>query len=111
MNSLTTSNFNQLQSFNGYGRLDAPIWFIGMEERAEDENGSLEHNIQSRLLFGTEMDLVEGQLKLGCDFKKRNTLPTQTWRWMARIALSLTDPNYWWGDLRDETDYVLRQSD
>ncbi len=110
MTTLTHVDLEILSSFIGYGHLNAPIWFIGMEERAEDKNGSLERNIQSRLLFSTEMDLAEGQLRLGCDFKTRNTLPTQTWRWMARIALSLTDPNYSWGDLRAETDYVLRQS-
>ena len=88
-----------LVRFLGYGRLDASVWFIGIEEGVgpDTDEGSLERNVRIRSTFDVTMDLRSVQERLG--HPVADTV-TQVWRNAARIALGLagppdeTDPDY-----------------
>lgn len=61
MNKLIKENeLDQLLNFIGYGRIDADIWFVGVEEKATSEN-----EIQSRVNFDQVLDSFEAQEMLG----------------------------------------------
>jgi hypothetical protein len=57
---LTDPEQEHLLSFIGYGRLDADVWFMGMEEA-----GGGEANIRTRLKFRPVMDNAEAHKMLG----------------------------------------------
>lgn len=76
------------RSWFGYGRWDAPYWFLGMEPGGTDKHASYEAWIQ---LGGTDLvDCREHHLK--SNFKKWHTgehPPTQpTWRRLIQLLLS-----------------------
>ena len=58
--TLNDSELEHLLDFVGYGRLDAPVWFLGMEEA-----GGGEDNLRARLKFGTVEDCAEAHRLLG----------------------------------------------
>lgn len=95
-NTLSLSEVNQIRSFLGYGNLDAPIWFVGLEEglgaaAVED----CEHNLRARAGFHRTMDLHEAHLLLHehgkpIDLENEDEKKTFTavWLWMAKIVLA-----------------------
>jgi hypothetical protein len=58
--ALQNEELEHLLDFVGYGRLDAPVWFLGMEEA-----GGGEQNIRTRLKFRTVEDCAEAHRTLG----------------------------------------------
>lgn len=84
-NALTDSELEHLLTFVGYGRLDADVWFLGMEEA-----GGGEGNIRSRLKFNRVEDCAEAHKILG--ITKHHTgkkIIQRTWRGMCYIMLCL----------------------
>lgn len=85
MGQLTDAELSQLLNFVGYGRLNAPVWFLGMEEA-----GGGEDNLRKRLSFLAVDDCALAHQKLGITkhhWDKRTIQPT--WRGMCCIMLEL----------------------
>lgn len=95
---ITDQEWERLVSFKGYGRIDAPAWFIGMEEGGTGTIADLRERAQKH---DEVEDLLQAHLKIGGDIKKSRT---QTWRIMSHMMLYATgDPN--WIDSRLAADY------
>ena len=85
ISALTDTELDYLLNFVGYGRLDANVWFIGMEEA-----GGGEDNIRKRLLFQQVEDCAEAHKILGITkhhWGKRIIQPT--WWGMCYVMLRL----------------------
>lgn len=82
--TLTNANLEHLLHFIGYGKLDAKIWFLGMEEA-----GGGEENIRARLKFSRVMDCANAHKKiLGITkFHTGDKTIQRTWRGMCYIML------------------------
>ena len=85
MTALTDNELEHLHNFVGYGKLNADVWFLGMEEA-----GGGEDNIRARLKFKQVEDCAEAHKILGItkhhDGKK---IIQRTWRGMCCIMLGL----------------------
>jgi hypothetical protein len=85
--SFSNAELNHLLSFIGYGALDAPIWFLGMEEA-----GGGQDNLTRRLSFDFVEDLASAHRKLGITKHHWGHRVIQpTWRGMCIIMLTLMD--------------------
>lgn len=74
-----------LLNFVGYGKLDAEVWFLGMEEA-----GGGESNIRARLKFRTVEDCAEAHHILGITKHHiGKKIIQRTWRGMCYIMLRL----------------------
>ena len=82
---LTAEELNRLLNFVGYGRAEADVWFLGMEEA-----GGGEDNLRARLQFEPIEDLARAHRILG--ITKHHTgrrVIQRTWRGMCYIMLKL----------------------
>jgi len=85
--ALPNNELEQLLDFVGYGRLDAPVWFLGMEEA-----GGGEENLYARLKFRTVEDCAEAHRILGITKHHWGRRVIQrTWRGMCYIMLRLNN--------------------
>lgn len=76
---------NKLQDFIGYGRLDAPVWFLGMEEA-----GGGEDKLKIRAGFSRVEDLGSAQTRLGYGFHFEGRRKRQPQWWiMADVMIRL----------------------
>lgn len=83
--SFTDSEVDHLLSFIGYGNVNAPFWFLGMEEA-----GGGYENLRRRLLFDEIEDLYQGHKKLGVlKYHEGSRYIQPTWRGMCVIMLNL----------------------
>jgi hypothetical protein len=83
--ALKNNELEHLLNFVGYGKLSAPVWFIGMEEA-----GGGEENIRARLKFRTVEDCAEAHRTLGITHRHWGKRVIQrTWRGMCYIMLRL----------------------
>jgi hypothetical protein len=89
-----------IASFLGYGRPEADVWFIGLEEGLgkSTDNEACE-NLKRRSHFETVMDLHEAHLNLvedqnQIDIEARTSF-TQVWLFMAKIMLARNGYNDW----------------
>ena len=83
--AITENELDTLLNFIGYGRLDADIWFLGLEETSAD--GQIVHE---RLKFRQVEDSLEAQNLLGISpsqFEHDNL--QDAWRGMSEIMLKL----------------------
>lgn len=83
---LAADRVRHLESFLGYGRLDAPVWFVGMEE-----GGGGPENIRARLQFKDVEDCAGAHERLSLPQYHRAERPViqRTWGQMARFMLHL----------------------
>ena len=85
---------DKLLNFLGYGNLNAPFWFLGMEEGSGGEV-NVESNITSRLKFPNGiMDLQEAHIYLGWEYwdKDKPIRFPSVWVYMARFVRALDNP-------------------
>jgi hypothetical protein len=83
--TLTDNELEHLLNFVGYGRLEADVWFLGMEEA-----GGGEDNIRARLKFRPVEDCAEAHHILGITKHHVGRKVIQrTWRGMCYIMLRL----------------------
>ena len=83
--AFTKKELDHLLHFIGYGRLDAPVWFIGTEEA-----GGGEDNLRARLNFRQIEDNYEAHKKLGIlKHHEGKKVIQRTWRGMCYIMLCL----------------------
>ncbi len=107
---LSQADQDKLLNFVGYGSLDAPFWFIGMEEAGPAHPDLLEANLRARLRFADAiMDLHqahdENHLRFpywDAGFHER--LPS-VWVYAARFVRALRGAADWW-DLEPARAYV-----
>ena len=76
---LNDDEWNRLLAFKGYGRIDAPIWFMGMEEGGD---GSVGHLRRRATLFDEKEDLGLAHERMGFNTYSK----TDTWWLMSYIA-------------------------
>ena len=82
---LTDQELERLLGFIGYGRLEAPVWFLGMEEA-----GGGEENLRARLEFEPVEDLARAHRLLGITKHHEGRKVIQpTWRGMCYVMLKL----------------------
>lgn len=82
---VTSEEKQRLLSFLGYGRLDAPVWFLGMEEA-----GGGEDNLRVRSTFDQVEDLREAHMKLGITHHHEGKRRIQrTWNMMCEFMLRI----------------------
>jgi len=83
---LNSDQVRHLERFLGYGRLDAPVWFVGMEE-----GGGGPENIRARLQFAEVEDCANAHRRLDLLKYHRAERPViqRTWGQMARFMLHL----------------------
>lgn len=80
-------DWNRIEKFIGYGRADAPIVFVGMEEGLASEDG-LRDDLLLRSRFSPIMDLEEAHRGIDGDRLFSDTPRRQpTWRVMADVML------------------------
>ena len=83
--ALTDTELDHLVNFIGYGKLNADVWFLGMEE-----GGGGEDNIRSRSKFRPVEDCAEAHKILGITkFHTGQKIIQSTWRGMCYIMLRL----------------------
>lgn len=86
-------------NFIGYGELESPYWFIGLEEGFHQGTFSLEDQHVSRLKYSEVMDLeeamvmTEGWNNLN---HKLDNLKTRTWEFIAKLVMTLENKS-WYG--------------
>ena len=107
---LSTEEIGRIVSFLGYGRLSAPVWFLGFEEDLGkmDSEDAL-RNLKGRGSFEDVMDLHEAHLRLWergqpIDIEK-NPPSTQVWQFMAKI-MRACDRHDDWRDLNLAKKYI-----
>jgi hypothetical protein len=98
---ITIAERDKLQTFIGYGRLDAPVWFLGMEEA-----GGGEENLKVRAQFSQVEDLRSAHFALGIRYHHEGKKCIQPqWGRMADIMLRVhgaTQP-----DTEDRREYQV----
>jgi len=83
--AITDNELEHLLNFVGYGKLDADVWFLGMEEA-----GGGESNIRSRLKFRQVEDCADAHRILGITkHHSGRKIIQRTWRGMCYIMLRL----------------------
>jgi hypothetical protein len=111
--SLSAEEARRILGFLGYGRLSAPVWFIGLEEGLSEQNSvDRDHNLRARATWDEVMDLDRAHLLLhegGAPMRVSVKPPrTPTWRWMAKICRALAG-NSAWRDNQTAEEYVKRR--
>jgi hypothetical protein len=83
--ALTDAELEHLLNFIGYGKLNADVWFLGMEE-----GGGGESNVRARLKFHSVEDCANAHRILGITkFHTGRKRIQSTWRGMSYIMLRL----------------------
>jgi hypothetical protein len=94
---LTDAEHNKLINFLGYGSLDAPFWFMGMEE-GTGGNDVVEAPLRARLRFATspmDLHIAHDAEHLNWDIcKHRNDYPL-CWIIIAKLVRALTGHDDW----------------
>lgn len=81
-------DWDRIESFVGYGRVDAPVVFVGMEESLADEAG-LAADLALRSTFEPVMDLERAHRGIvdGASLFSESPRRQPTWRVMADVML------------------------
>ncbi|TAM74280.1 hypothetical protein EPN44_11615 [bacterium] len=81
-------DWNRIEGFIGYGRLDAPVVFIGLEEGLRNDE-ALEADLLQRSCFAPVMDLEEAHRGIAgaADRFSRHARIQTTWRAMCHLML------------------------
>jgi hypothetical protein len=88
---LTTERYARLNQFLGYGRINAPLWFVGLEERTrEDDIAIIENDLNVRRQFNSVMDLLDAHRLFDATIQLSRTR-TPTWLWAAKFARALLE--------------------
>jgi hypothetical protein len=111
--SLSAEEARRILGFLGYGRLSAPVWFIGLEEGlGKQDSVDWARNLRERGTWDEVMDLDRAHLLLhegGAPMRISIKPPrTPTWRWMAKICRALAG-NSGWSDSQAAEEYVKRR--
>ncbi|MBI5365172.1 MAG: hypothetical protein HZA53_18485 [Planctomycetes bacterium] len=105
-NSSTARPPDKLMTFLGHGNVDAPLWFLGMEEGTHEDRMTLEENLAIRVKhYSQVMDLHRSQELLGWPIAERTRL-THVWYWMAKLTRGLVHGDADWLDTNKARDYV-----
>jgi hypothetical protein len=107
---LSPEEAEKIVSFLGYGRLSAPVWFIGLEEglgKMDDEDTA--KNLKARGNFERVMDLHRAHLHLqakGQPIDVEIEPPsTQVWQYMAKI-MRARDGDKDWSEKKSYQKYI-----
>ncbi|MBZ0301544.1 MAG: hypothetical protein K8J31_17490, partial [Anaerolineae bacterium] len=105
--NLSQAEKDRLLNFIGYGSLQAPIWFLGMEEGTGGSRDpeAIETNIRTRARhFQPVDDLVETHQHWDYDIPSQRKF-TQVWLWMAKLTRG-TQGAADWPDTENAKHYV-----
>jgi hypothetical protein len=97
---LTPEEIQRIVNFLGYGRITAPVWFIGMEEglgRMSSEDAV--RSLKARGSFEPTMDLYQACLNLRQGGQpidiETNPPSTPVWKFMAKIMRAIHGEQNW----------------
>jgi len=99
--SLAQEFIDRIVGFLGYGRLSAPVWFIGLEEGLGRMNDEEAHcNLVARGRFDEVMDLAAAHKTLKetgkfIEIENKKSFSTQVWHWMAKVMLARAGYQNW----------------
>jgi len=111
-NPLTDDQLKHLLNFVGYGRKDAEVWFLGMEEGCVVDKELREKHLFIRLKFDEFEDCKEAHKELDITKYHYGTKTCQrTWWRMCRIMLGIEDSEIDIEALRNYQAEKLGQSD
>jgi hypothetical protein len=109
---LTSEEIQKIVGFAGYGRPDAPVWFIGLEEGLGDmSSAEAIKNLKERLRFDEVMDLRCAHHKRlwengsPIDWDRRPPT-TPVWTYMAKIMRAYHDQEDCCSNLDAAKEYV-----
>jgi len=109
--SLSTDEINSLLEFIGYGSLDAPLWFIGMEEslgkRPGFTNWTAIQELEIRATWNRVMDVRDAHVQLGDHYWLRRNY-SQVWKFMVQMARGLLHREANWRDTQRAHEYVIQ---
>jgi hypothetical protein len=111
--NLSRDESSRIVGFLGYGRLSAPVWFIGIEEGLGKANSEeAVSNLQARGRFERTMDLGEAHRLLhekgkSIDIEHMETFVSE-WLWMAKIMRACKG-NKDWRELGPAKEYIRSQ--
>jgi hypothetical protein len=98
--TLSSEEADRIVSFLGYGRVSAPVWFVGIEEGlGKMSENDAKRNLKVRGSFEKVMDLREAHLCMHeraqpIDIEKKQSF-TQVWQYMAKVMLALNGDKNW----------------
>lgn len=105
---LSAEQKTRLLNFIGYGRLETPLWFLGMEEGIGGQAGlaQVEQNILTRAAhFQSVEDLATSHDHFDYDVRVQNKF-THVWLWMAKLTRALLHQASDWQDVQQAKDYI-----
>ena len=81
---LSNQQVDVLSKFEGFGRHDAPVWFLGMEEA-----GDCPRRLHNRATWAPVRDLKKAHLDLGIEKHHEGAKPKlqSTWRPMCALMV------------------------
>lgn len=102
---LTPEEINGMSNFLGYGNLNAPYWFLGMEEGTGGATtAEIEKNMKIHATFSPVIDVYEAHLLYDYDMTIQNKF-TPVWLQMAYIVRAMKG-NADWEDINQAKEYV-----
>ncbi len=109
---LSIVEINRIVGFIGYGRPNAPVWFVGIEEGLGDMSSSeAVRNLKARASFETIMDLRHAHhsrlWEKGAPIDWDKSPPkTQVWQYMSKIMRACSGHSDCCSNLDAAKDYV-----
>jgi hypothetical protein len=101
---------DRLLGFQGYGRLDAPLWFLGIEEgfgrRLSNPGWDVQRELEVRAQWTPVMDARAAHLTLDDRYWERRNY-SMVWRNAAKLARGIVLGQSDWRDTDLAHDYVV----
>jgi hypothetical protein len=102
----------RLFTFKGYGRADAPIWFLGIEEgfggRLSNPGWTVQRELDARAGWKEIEDAAEAGRTLEDHYWERRNY-SRVWRNAAKLARALVDNASDWSDTNVAHEYVVEK--
>ena len=110
--SLNLEEIEQLSRFIGYGRLDAPIWFLGLEESLGKRPSMREwtpiKELKIRAGWPAVLDVKRAHQTLQDDYWNRRNY-SSVWRFAAKLTVGILYPQISWNDTHVVHKYVINK--
>lgn len=109
---ISKDEIDKLISFVGYGRLGAPLWFLGMEEslgpRPSFDDWTPELELKIRSQWPRVVDVRKAHEDLRDHYWERRNY-SQVWRFAAQIARGFLEGAEDWQDTNKAHQYVVEK--
>src|SRR5258706_9050297 len=109
--SISQDMLQRSLDFLGYGTLDAPIWFLGMEESFRERPGfDHQRNLEVHAKFDRVMDVQIAHELLEARYWLAPKLNVSSvWRWMAKFTRALIHHAQDWESVNEAKGYIRKK--